>query len=101
MTVTWEQIRQAKTYGLSNVEAIAAAANSTGCKFYLACAMIWKESKGRNVYGNDAGGALSGYPYGVNVHNYRVFRWLVFDKKQTSNGCGNAQITYRGFFPDM
>lgn len=101
MTVTTSQIAKAKATGLKNVDAIAAAANKTGCPFYLAAAMIQRESNGKNVYGHDAGGALAGFPEEVSLGNWDVFRWLVFEKGQTSNGVGPAQLTYKGFFTDM
>lgn len=101
MTVTTEQIAKVQADGFRNVEHIANACNATGCMFYLAVAMIEKESKGRNVYGHDAGGALSGFPKPVNRGNFEVFEWLIFTKKQTSNGVGPTQITYKGYFTQM
>jgi len=101
VTVTAAQIAKAKATGLKNVDAIAAASNKSGCPFYLACAMIQRESNGKNVYGHDQGGALAGFPGEVELGNWDVFRWLVFDKGQTSNGVGPAQLTYKGFFTDM
>ena len=101
MTVSSDQIAKAKATGLQNVESAARIANETGNKFYHLCALLEKESGGQNVYGHDAGGALSGFPKPVNEHNYEVFRWLVFDKGQTSNGVGPMQLTFKGFFTDM
>jgi hypothetical protein len=60
-----------------------------------------KESRGRNVYGNDDGGALAGFPGAPNRSNYAVFRWLVFHEGQKSNGVGPAQITFKGHFTRM
>jgi hypothetical protein len=60
-----------------------------------------KESRGRNVYGNDAGGTFAGAPFGVTKYNWEVFRWLVVDKGERSNGVGPCQLTYKGFFTDM
>lgn len=100
MTVQARQIELAKAK-LSNVEAIAAACDKTGARFYIACAMIQKESGGRNVYGHDVGGALSGFGKEVNQGNYEVFEWLVQTKGQASNGVGPAQITWKGFFVEM
>jgi hypothetical protein len=101
MTVSDEQIAAAKTTGLQNVENAALVANETGNKFYHLCALLEKESNGRNVYGHDSGGALSGFPKSVNKGNFEVFEWLVFTKGQTSNGVGPMQLTYKGFFTDM
>lgn len=101
MTVTTDQIAKVKAAGFVNVGHIANACDATGCMFYLAVAMIEKESKGRNVYGHDAGGALSDFPKPVNQHNFEVFEWLVFIKGQTSNGVGPAQLTSKGFFTQM
>lgn len=98
---TEEQKRKARDFGLKNVELIAIAANEVGLPFYAACALMQKESMGRNIYGNDYLGTLSGYPYDVNHDNYRVFRWLVFTKGKRSNGVGPCQLTYKGFFTQM
>ncbi len=100
VTVTAQQIELADAR-LHNADAIASACNKTGARFYMACAMIQKESGGRNVYGHDSGGALSGFPKNVNQGNYQVFEWLIFTKGQTSNGVGPAQITFKGFFTQM
>lgn len=94
---TAARIQVATDYGLQNAEHIAAAATETGVPMRWAFALIEQESMGRNVYGNDVGGALSGFPHEVNKHNYRVFRWLVFEKGMKSNGVGPAQITYRTY----
>ena len=86
---------------LQNVPAAAAAADATRVPFFLICAVLDLESEGRNVYGNDAGGALGGFPGPVDASTYAVFRWLVFDRGQTSNGVGPMQLTWPGFFEDM
>jgi hypothetical protein len=100
VTVTADQIKIAKATGLANVDGIAAAANKTKCPFYLALAMIERESNGKNVYGHDRGGALSGFPKEVNKGNFEVFKWMI-DNGHPSNGVGPAQITYKGFFPQL
>ena len=87
---------------LANAEATAVACRKASLPFYVACALLEKESGGRNVYGgHDANGALSGFPQLVNAGNFEVFRWLVLDKGQTSNGVGPCQITYKGYFTQM
>lgn len=101
MTVTAAQITTATKAGLTNVQHIAAACNTTGCKFYLATAMINKESNGRNVWGNDAGGTFRGLRDEVTESSWRAFRHEVLTNGRTSNGVGPAQITWKGFFPDM
>lgn len=102
MTVTAQQIATAKSHGMQNVDLIAQCCNETGARFYIALAMLEKETGTcRNVYGHDVGGALSGFPKTVNRGNYEVFRWLVFDKGQRSNGVGPSQLTFKGFFADM
>jgi hypothetical protein len=101
VTVSSDQIQKAKAEGLENVESAARVADETGNKFYHLCALLEKESGGRNVYGHDVGGALSGFPEPVNEYNYAVFRWLVFTKAQPSNGIGPMQLTFKGFFADM
>jgi hypothetical protein len=97
--ITADMIATAGKY-LSNVDAAAEAARKAKLPFWLMCAVLDKESKGRNVYGHDRGGALSGYGGEVNEANWRVFWWLV-SSGQTSNGVGPMQLTYKGFFTDM
>lgn len=94
--VTEERIRIAKQFGLVNVESAALSCRRAGLPFWAACALLQKESMGRNVYGNDVGGALAGFPGTVNRDNFAVFRWMVIDKGMTSNGVGPCQITYAG-----
>lgn len=89
---------KAARLGLHNVEEIASASREVGIPFFAACALFDKESKGRNIYGHDKGGALSGFPFEVNRDNYRVFRWLVIDNGHVSNGVGPSQITWAGGF---
>jgi hypothetical protein len=102
VTVSAAQISEAKAEGMKNVDIAARVANETGNKFYHLLALMEKETTdGSNVYGHDAGGALSGFPKTVNQGNFEVFEWLVFTKSQTSNGVGPLQLTYRGFFADM
>lgn len=90
------RIAKAEERGLVNVDQIALACREAGVPFYVACALFEKESGGRNVYGHDVGGALSGFPLEVNRDNFAVFRWLVVEKGALSNGVGPSQITYAG-----
>lgn len=101
MTVTAEQVQKVKDAGFQNVEAVAEACNVTGCRFYLAVAMIEKESRGRNVYGHDSGGALAGFPKPVNQGNFEVFEWLIATGQKGRNGVGPAQLTSKGYFDEM
>ena len=86
---------------LANADVAAVACRKAGLPFYSACALLEKESGGKNIYGNDKGGVLSGFPGEVNADNFAAFRWEVVERGRTSNGVGPAQITYRGFFVDM
>lgn len=90
------KIARAKTRGLVNVEQMAIACREAGVPFAVACALFSKESSGRNVYGHDPGGALSGFELPVNQHNFAVFRWMVIEHGHQSNGVGPSQITYAG-----
>jgi hypothetical protein len=101
MTVTQTQIDRVRQAGFVNVELMGAANNRVSGRFYLTISMFEKETRGRNVYGHDAGGALSGFPREVNEENFRVFEWLVFTKGQDSNGVGPSQITSKGLLTDM
>lgn len=96
-----QKLELAQRHGLSNTKHILAACREAKLPFYAACALMEKESRGRNVYGNDSGGTFAGAPFGVNKYNWVVFRWLVITKGARSNGVGPAQLTYKGFFTDM
>lgn len=96
-----QKLELAQRHGLSNTGPMLDAAREAGIPFYVACALMEKESHGRNVYGNDSGGTFAGAPFGVNKYNWVVFRWLVITKGHQSNGVGPAQLTYKGFFTDM
>jgi hypothetical protein len=86
---------------LVNVDLIARAAAAAGLPFHVACALMERESGGRNTYGADKNGMAEGFPDEVNEANYRLFIWMVAKKGRQSNGVGPSQITYRGFFPQM
>lgn len=102
MTLTPEEKRAvATTFGIANVDPLWEQSAAVGLPFYISCAIMEKESHGRNVYGNDDGGALEGFPGTPNRSNYQVFRWLIFAKGQKSNGIGPCQITFRGHFTAM
>ena len=101
MPVTAEQIEIAESHGMPNVELISQCCNETGARFYLALAMLEKETGScRSVYGHDAGGALTRFPKPFTRDNYEVFKWLVFTKGQRSNGVGPSQLTFKGFSTD-
>lgn len=97
---TISQRRVAKRFGLKNVWAASRAAKKVGLPFEAACALLQKESGGRNVYGHDVGGALSGFPGTVNRDNFAVFEWMI-SHGWSSNGVGPCQITWKGYFTDM
>lgn len=98
--VTAERIKIASKT-LDHADTIAEVCREVGVPFYVSCALFEQESKGRNGYGHDAGGALAGFPEPVSKANFLVFRWLVFEQGHPSNGVGPAQITYKGYFLDM
>jgi hypothetical protein len=87
--------------GLANVLDIYGASIKASLPLHAAAALMEKESGGKNEYGNDAGGALSGYPEPVDESNFKVFLWLIKSGHYVSNGVGPAQITYPGFFTEM
>ena len=96
-----QKLNLAQRHGLSNTRQILDACRAARLPFFAACALMEKESRGRNVYGNDSGGTFAGAPFGVNKYNWEVFRWLVIVKGERSNGVGPCQLTYKGFFTDM
>jgi hypothetical protein len=100
MTVTADQITAADTV-LDNVAAAAEVADEIGITFYQLCALLEKESHGRNVYGGDVGGTFERFRDPVTECNWRGFRHEVITLGKRSNGVGPAQLTYKGFFADM
>jgi hypothetical protein len=100
--ITDEQITKAADEGtMVNIDVLAHWCDQAGFPFFLGLAILQKESGGKNVYGHDVGGALSGYPDPPDENNFRVFRWMIDVAKQASNGVGPMQITYKGYFPLM
>lgn len=97
--VTDRRIKIASNFIENAVEA-AFACRLANLPFFVACALLEMESDGKNVYGHDKGGALSGYPFRVDRSNYRVFEWLV-SNGMPSNGVGPCQITYVPYFGIM
>lgn len=96
-----ERIAKASQMRLTDADLIASQCRAAGVPFFVACALFQKESGGRNIYGNDPGGALAGFSGEVTHDNFEVFEWLVFEKGVPSNGVGPAQITYKGYFTAM
>ena len=89
--------------GFQNADAIVRAANDTGLPLGIAAGLIAKESMGANVYGHDAGGALSGAG-AVTQDNFTNQFMPIIRAGGTSNGVGPTQITYPGYFtqnPDL
>jgi hypothetical protein len=81
---------------LRNARAIARACRAEGLAFFHACALVEKESGGKNIYGHDKGGVntVSG-SMGVTDKNFLLFLVKVMNGA-TSNGVGPLQITYAG-----
>mgnify|MGYP006143641581 CR=1 FL=1 len=93
----------AKQYGIKNAELVAEAATIAKIPFSVACALVSKESYGgENLWGNDEGGVFAELPREMTVTKgaFEVFEYKVVTLKETSNGVGPTQITWRGFFPD-
>lgn len=108
MSVTQDQINKAKartwpgsTTRMVNVDLLAVACDEYKFPFWLALAIMEKETHGRNIYGNDVGGALAGFKPDCNEGNYQVFRWLVDTQGMKSNGVGPFQVTWKGFFTNV
>lgn len=81
-----------------NADAIERAIVATGVNPALACAIVEKETGGRHVYGNDAGGVFStpGAPdIAVTAENYAEYLRRVL-AGETANGVGIMQITWAG-----
>jgi hypothetical protein len=101
LTVTADQIATARDNGLQNVETAAEVASEVGLQWYLACALLEKESGGKNVWGNDAGGTFSGLRDLITESSWRAFRHEILVRGMRSNGCGPLQLTYKPFFTQM
>lgn len=109
MAIPYAAIEAASTW-LVNADLAAKACQATNLPYWLFCAVLDKESKGKNVWGHDKGGALSGYERPVTEEGFQIFWWLLdggqLDTagntvKVHSNGVGPCQITYRGFLQEM
>ena len=79
--------------GIRNAEAARRAAARAGIPFWAACALLEKESHGRNVYGHDKG-AERPAEY-VTKANFEPFYQRVLNGA-LSNGVGPCQITWAG-----
>jgi hypothetical protein len=90
-----------KDNGLTNVDQIISMAEKAGLNLPPAAALMELESHGRNVYGNDTGGALAGFPGAVNKGNFEVYEWMVRDLGHPANGVGPSQITSLGLLTEM
>lgn len=102
MTITRDNaVKVMGDNGLTNPGAAYDAALAVGLPLAPACALLAKESGGRNVYGHDQGGTFAGFPGAVNEGNWEVFWWLVDTQGAASNGVGPCQLTYPGFFRQM
>lgn len=97
--ITTAQIEKAKAFRptMVNLDQLADACDQAGFPFFLGLTILQKETNGRNVYGHDAGGALTDFELEVTEDNYWVFRWLIAAKGMSWNGVGPLQLTYAGF----
>lgn len=90
---------------IRNAATAARACREAGLPFYVACALLEKESGGRNIYGHDAGGVFTRPSWlpakRVTRRNWLVFRHRVIDLGEQSNGIGPCQITSRGLLEEM
>ena len=88
------RIDAAAAAGIENADAAAKACRRAGLPFWVACALLEKESGGRNIFGHDKGGAG---PHGqpVTRANFEAFYREVLGGA-TSNGVGPCQITWAG-----
>jgi len=88
------RVEAAKKAGIQNAELAARACRKAGLPFWVACALLEKESHGRNVFGHDQGGA--GWPgQPVTKERFQQFYREVLNGA-TSNGVGPCQITWAG-----
>lgn len=85
--------------GFVNVQDMISAAARANLPLWIAAAFVEMESKGRNIYGHDAGGTFAGHG-AVTRENYAEFYNEVVNHHQRSNGVGPMQITWPGFLTD-
>lgn len=98
--VTEARIEYAASHGIFNAGRAALACRTAGLPFYAACALLEKESHGRNVYGHDEGGVFSNDEHEtVDAQNFMQFIMRVMNGA-TSNGVGPCQITFAGSLKD-
>lgn len=82
---------------MQNTIDLALACRTVGIPYWASCALIEKESHGRNSYGGDEGGALRKFPHTVDKSNFLAFyHHVVVLGDLNSNGVGPCQITYAG-----
>lgn len=81
---------------VQNATAAAHACRKAGIPYFVALALLEKESGGRNIYGHDKGGVntIKG-DMPVTERNFLLFLVRVMNG-ETSNGVGPLQITYAG-----
>lgn len=115
MTETYDRDRALfimKSNDLFNTSPAFAEAENVGIPLPAACAVLEKETHGRNIYGNDAErdsasgkvtrwGMLSGYDQNVNEDNFLAFWFMVLKRGALSNGVGPMQITSVGLLQQM
>lgn len=93
---TSQKIAVMEAKGLTNCESIINASRRVKLPLEAACALMQKESGGRNVYGHDSGGVFSRDEYPT-VTGANFFDFIVrVMNGATSNGVGPSQITYAG-----
>jgi len=96
--VTPARIAAAEKRGLVNVDEAARACRKAGIPFYVACALLEKETRGANIWGRSDGpdACFSQVPFPVKKDAFEVFYWQVTARGFQSNGVGPCQITYAG-----
>lgn len=100
--VSKDQIALAIKAGLQedSVRFLAEVCTDYALPFWLGCTIMSKETNGRNVYGHDLGGSLSGFELPVTEENYRVYEWMIA-RGGKNNGVGVMQLTWRGYFTNL
>ena len=91
--VSEERIQIAEDFGLMNVNYAAVACRTAGLPFYAACALLEKESHGRNIWGHDNETGVPGQ--NVTALNFVQAYYRILNGAP-SNGVGPCQITWAG-----
>lgn len=86
----------ATVHGIENAEIAKEIASEVGLPYHVAMALLWMESKGKNVFGHDSGGMYPGQA--VTKEKFLKLESSVLSGGR-ANGVGPTQVTHKSHFP--